>query len=111
MRKLRAQGLKNAEIGEILGCSHDTVIRKAAKEGLPLRFTYKPPPKPLAQQTLPIAERIGVSQAVAALHANHCRWPIGSPSEPDFHFCSADRINMSGPYCQKHQDIALSGRG
>jgi hypothetical protein len=111
LRKLRAEGLKNAEIGDILGCSHDTVIRKAAKEGLSLRINHKLQPKPLGVQVLPITERIGVAQAVLALHAYHCKWPIGSPSEPDFHFCSAPRINMSGPYCEKHQHVAIGGRG
>jgi hypothetical protein len=111
--------MKSAEIGDILGCSHDTVIRKAAKEGISLaakegislRLRLKHRPEPLAPQVLPIAERIGVGQAVAALSIRHCRWPIGDPVAPDFHFCSAPRINMQMPYCQKHQDIAMSHRG
>ena len=30
-----------------------------------------------------------------------CRWPIGHPGEPDFHFCGAP-VNPGFPYCVEH---------
>ncbi|WP_284124954.1 GcrA family cell cycle regulator [Parerythrobacter aestuarii] len=30
-----------------------------------------------------------------------CRWPMGHPGEPDFHFCGED-VNPGFPYCVEH---------
>jgi GcrA cell cycle regulator len=30
-----------------------------------------------------------------------CRWPMGHPGEPDFHFCG-DLVNPGFPYCVQH---------
>jgi GcrA cell cycle regulator len=30
-----------------------------------------------------------------------CRWPLGHPGEPDFHFCG-EPINPGFPYCLAH---------
>ncbi|MFZ3483480.1 GcrA family cell cycle regulator [Sphingomonas sp. 3-13AW] len=30
-----------------------------------------------------------------------CKWPIGHPGEPDFHFCG-DKVNPGFPYCVAH---------
>lgn len=30
-----------------------------------------------------------------------CRWPMGHPGEPDFHFCGA-KVNPGFPYCVEH---------
>lgn len=30
-----------------------------------------------------------------------CRWPMGHPGEPDFHFCG-DKVNPGFPYCVDH---------
>lgn len=30
-----------------------------------------------------------------------CRWPIGHPDEPDFHFCG-EPVNPGFPYCTEH---------
>jgi len=30
-----------------------------------------------------------------------CRWPMGHPGEPDFHFCG-DKVNPGFPYCVEH---------
>ncbi len=34
-----------------------------------------------------------------------CRWPVGDPTENDFHFCGG-RNNGSGPYCESHAQVA-----
>jgi len=30
-----------------------------------------------------------------------CKWPIGHPGEPDFHFCG-EKVNPGFPYCVAH---------
>ncbi len=30
-----------------------------------------------------------------------CKWPMGHPGEPDFHFCG-DKVNPGFPYCVEH---------
>lgn len=30
-----------------------------------------------------------------------CRWPMGHPGEPDFHFCG-EKVNPGYPYCVEH---------
>ncbi|MBN8501799.1 MAG: GcrA cell cycle regulator, partial [Sphingomonadales bacterium] len=30
-----------------------------------------------------------------------CRWPLGHPGEPDFHFCG-EKVNPGFPYCVDH---------
>ncbi|MBW6527193.1 GcrA family cell cycle regulator, partial [Sphingomonas sp. RHCKR7] len=30
-----------------------------------------------------------------------CKWPLGHPGEPDFHFCG-DKVNPGFPYCVDH---------
>ena len=30
-----------------------------------------------------------------------CRWPLGHPREPGFHFCEAKPV-MGKPYCPEH---------
>lgn len=34
-----------------------------------------------------------------------CRWPIGDPRSPDFHFCGADALPTK-PYCPFHEKLA-----
>lgn len=39
--------------------------------------------------------------AVLALKHHECKWPIGDPRLPGFHFCCAPRVEGE-PYCQHH---------
>ncbi|MGY6645371.1 MAG: GcrA family cell cycle regulator [Salinarimonas sp.] len=39
------------------------------------------------------------------LREGMCRWPIGDPTSPDFHFCGA-RSEIGSPYCEHHAQIA-----
>jgi GcrA cell cycle regulator len=34
-----------------------------------------------------------------------CKWPIGDPRQPDFHFCS-EEAQTGLPYCGEHAAIA-----
>ena len=37
------------------------------------------------------------------LKRNNCRYPIGDPQTPDFHFCGAPIVR--GPYCARHYAV------
>lgn len=38
-----------------------------------------------------------------------CKWPIGHPGEPDFHFCG-EQANPGFPYCVQHCGVAYQAQ-
>jgi GcrA cell cycle regulator len=50
---------------------------------------------------VPIAKRLTIEK----LTERTCKWPIGHPSEEDFHFCGHDSLEGL-PYCRYHARIA-----
>jgi GcrA cell cycle regulator len=46
---------------------------------------------------IPPAER----KSIDTLTPTSCRWPIGDPKRPDFHFCGRTKL-ANFPYCQLH---------
>jgi len=48
----------------------------------------------------PSAEVVGKT-SLLDLNERVCRWPMGHPGEPDFHFCG-DKVNPGFPYCVQH---------
>ncbi len=46
------------------------------------------PIEPVEELFIPVKDRKGVLQ----LEAGDCRWPIGDPREPDFHFCGKGKV-------------------
>ncbi len=48
----------------------------------------------------PSAEIAGKT-SLLDLNERICRWPMGHPGEPDFHFCG-DKVNPGFPYCVAH---------
>ncbi len=55
------------------------------------------PIEPVEELFIPVKDRKGVLQ----LEASDCRWPIGDPREPDFHFCGKGKVTGL-PYCEHH---------
>jgi GcrA cell cycle regulator len=57
------------------------------------------PPRRLvpAKPNPDIAEKTGLLD----LSDKVCRWPMGHPGEPDFHFCG-EAVNPGFPYCVEH---------
>ncbi|UTO28496.1 GcrA family cell cycle regulator [Bartonella harrusi] len=51
---------------------------------------------------VPLSRQLNLLQ----LSENTCRWPVGDPLSPDFHFCGADS-GENGPYCAFHAKIAF----
>jgi GcrA cell cycle regulator len=64
----------------------------------------QPPPSPAPPRRLvpatPSPERAGKT-SLLDLNDRICKWPIGHPGEPDFHFCG-DKVNPGFPYCVAH---------
>ncbi len=57
------------------------------------------PPRRLvpAKPSADIADKTGLLDLTERI----CKWPIGHPGEPDFHFCG-DKVNPGFPYCVEH---------
>ena len=57
-----------------------------------------PPRRLVAARPAPeIADKTGLLD----LNDRICRWPMGHPGEPDFHFCGV-KVNPGFPYCVEH---------
>ncbi|SEM48758.1 GcrA cell cycle regulator [Sphingomonas gellani] len=64
----------------------------------------QPPATPAPPRRLvpakPSAEIAGKT-SLLDLNDRICKWPLGHPGEPDFHFCG-ERVNPGFPYCVDH---------
>ena len=56
---------------------------------------------PLEELVIPLAERA----TILTLKEPMCRWPIGDPGDPEFHFCGRKKCG-SLPYCEHHARMA-----
>lgn len=107
LKRLWAEGLTTGEIGKQLGVSKNAVVGKAHRLGLkgrpsPIKRTGKAPAK--------AAEPEPRVHSMVDLSHNTCRWPIGDPKEPGFHFCG--RPTLPGkPYCAEHAAVAYVSGG
>jgi GcrA cell cycle regulator len=53
-----------------------------------------------------MAKKIRKPKTVATLEKGECRWPIGDPRHPEFHFCG-ERQAVGRPYCELHWRMAF----
>ena len=64
----------------------------------------QPPATPAPPRRLvpakPSAEMAGKT-SLLDLNDRICKWPLGHPGEPDFHFCGV-KVNPGFPYCVEH---------
>ena len=47
------------------------------------------------------SDAIAGKTSLLELNDKICKWPLGHPGEPDFHFCG-DKVNPGFPYCVAH---------
>ena len=93
LRELWAQGLTPTQIAAALpGISRNAVLGKVHR----LRLSSRPSP---IQRGLP------PKPTLATLREHRCKWPIGDPGTPDFHFCGQETV-ANGPYCAEHHGRA-----
>jgi GcrA cell cycle regulator len=50
--------------------------------------------------------KVAKRKTVLDLEPHDCRWPIGEPRHPDFHFCSQP-CTPGRPYCAHHWSMAF----
>jgi GcrA cell cycle regulator len=66
-----------------------------------LRALYQPESEPYVQPfeelDIPLNER----RTIQTLTECSCRWPIGDPQTPEFHFCNRNKV-PGLPYCEFH---------
>ncbi|WP_341711403.1 GcrA family cell cycle regulator [Erythrobacter sp.] len=60
------------------------------------------PPAP-PRRLVPAKPDPSIADKTSLLDLNDkvCRWPMGHPGEPDFHFCG-EQVNPGFPYCVEH---------
>lgn len=68
------------------------------------------PPAP-PRRLVPAKPSPEVADKTSLLDLNDriCKWPIGHPGEPDFHFCGAS-ANPGFPYCVEHCGVAYQAQ-
>ncbi|MEA2998947.1 MAG: GcrA cell cycle regulator [Sphingomonadales bacterium] len=68
------------------------------------------PPAP-PRRLVPAKPSPEIADKTSLLDLNEkiCKWPIGHPGEPDFHFCGAS-ANPGFPYCVEHCGVAYQAQ-
>jgi GcrA cell cycle regulator len=73
--------------------------------------TQAPIPPAPPRRLVPAKPSAEVADKTSLLDLNDriCRWPIGHPGEPDFHFCGQP-ANPGFPYCVNHCGVAYQAQ-
>jgi GcrA cell cycle regulator len=120
LRTLWTEGLSASQIARVLGgVTRNAVIGKVHRLGLAGRAspsrserprmpstpkvqvrTAPPTPTPVVEED-PVILDDGSFATVLTINDRMCRWPIGDPSQNEFHFCGRNPKNGS-PYCEAH---------
>jgi GcrA cell cycle regulator len=68
------------------------------------------PPAP-PRRLVPAKPSADMADKTSLLELNDkvCKWPLGHPGEPDFHFCG-EPINPGFPYCLEHCSVAYQAQ-
>ena len=68
------------------------------------------PPAP-PRRLVPAKPSADIADKTSLLDLNDriCKWPLGHPGEPDFHFCG-DPVNPGFPYCVAHCGLAYQAQ-
>ncbi|MDQ3077290.1 MAG: GcrA cell cycle regulator [Pseudomonadota bacterium] len=101
-------------------------LRPGAKEGTTIQYrsvgpggfirqgpgdTQAPIPPAPPRRLVPAKPNAEVADKTGLLDLNDriCRWPMGHPGEPDFHFCGR-QSNPGYPYCVDHCGVAYQAQ-
>ncbi len=119
LKSLWTEGLSASQIARALGgVTRNAVIGKVHRLGLAGRVSpsrserprlpvvpkvavrlHAPEPPVVEEDPIHLAD--GNFVTVLTINDRMCRWPIGDPSENEFHFCGHKPKNGS-PYCEAH---------
>jgi GcrA cell cycle regulator len=118
LKALWTEGLSASQIARVLGgVTRNAVIGKVHRLGLagragparserPRSVSHKSvarvaQPEPPIVEEDPIVLEDGSFATVLTINDRMCRWPIGDPSENEFHFCGR-KPKAGSPYCEAH---------
>ena len=117
LKNLWNEGLSASQIARVLGdVTRNAVIGKVHRLGLagragPVRAErprtgrrspmHISAPQPEIVEEEPIVLEDGKFATVLTINDRMCRWPIGDPSENEFHFCGR-KPKAGSPYCEAH---------
>jgi GcrA cell cycle regulator len=73
------------------------------KDRIPIK-AFNCPQDVMATKTKP--KKATGPKKLLDLEKHDCRWPIGEPRHPDFHFCGARQL-QNRPYCELHWRMAF----
>lgn len=73
--------------------------------------TQAPIPPAPPRRLVPAKPSPEVAEKTSLLELNEriCKWPMGHPGEPDFHFCG-EPANPGYPYCVQHCGVAYQAQ-
>jgi GcrA cell cycle regulator len=79
--------------------------------GAPLYNPDSPMPQAPPRRLVPAKPSAEIADKTSLLDLSDkiCRWPIGHPGEPDFHFCGQPS-NPGFPYCTSHCAVAYQAQ-
>lgn len=95
---------RNAVIGKVhrLGLAGRVVLARSERPRTQRRTAiHTAPPKPEVIEEDPITLDDGNFATVLTINDRMCKWPIGDPSENEFHFCGR-KPKVGSPYCEAH---------
>jgi GcrA cell cycle regulator len=101
---------RNAVIGKVhrLGLAGRAMPARSERPRLPAapRVNARPriPAPPIVEQE-PLTLEDGNYATVLTITEHMCRWPIGDPSDGEFHFCGR-KTKPGSPYCEAHARMA-----
>lgn len=98
-RAARARRLK--EEGRSLAAAKQQAMARLFTDSEPLPDVPEPEIPVHERKTILIKDAFGNSHANDALDSKSCRWPIGDPQHPDFHFCGKQKM-LGLSYCEGH---------
>jgi GcrA cell cycle regulator len=118
LKSLWTEGLSASQIARALGgVTRNAVIGKVHRLGLAgragparservrttvvRRAAHIVAPPPVIVEEDPIVLEDGHFATVLTINDRMCRWPIGDPSENEFHFCG-HKPKSGSPYCEAH---------
>src|SRR4051794_37014745 len=96
------------------GDSPDPVVRSIGRGGFARRGPSDqqapiPPAPPRRMVPAKPSPEIADKTGLLDLNEKICKWPIGHPGEPDFHFCG-NPANPGFPYCVEHCGVAYQAQ-
>lgn len=71
-----------------------------------LRALYQPDAEPFQPSAEELVIPLNERKTIQTLGECHCRWPIGDPQTPEFHFCGKTKVSGL-PYCEFHSRRAF----